>query len=337
MLFVSVIVPCRNEENYIQACLKAILANQSATLKLEILVIDGESNDQTRARVLEIAAQYPEVQLLDNPAQITPVAFNLGLAAAQGLYIQIVGAHQILAPDYITLCLTALLADPQLGGVGGHLLNQTDSKLGESIAAAMASPFGVGPGNFRTLQSDDYVDTISTPLYRCELLQKLGGFDPQLVRNQDDDLNYRIRKEGWQLLQLHQAKVNYYVRSSWPQLQRQYYQYGFWKVYVNRKNQAVTTGRQLVPPAFVLFVSLGACLSLVWLPFRYLYLFVNALYVSLATLAAFRSRRAGAQRRQILRAFLTMHLFYGVGYLEGCWRFLIRRQSSQARHQRLSR
>lgn len=332
---VTVVIPCRNEVKGIGNTLHAVFSQDWPPEKLQVCVVDGLSDDGTLSVLKELQAEYPQLEIIENPQQLTPVAMNLGLQAARGELYWRCDAHQKPAPHYLKTCYQLLQSDPSIGAVGGLTQHIYDSHAGACIAKAMMSPFGVGPGNWRTLQTETDVDSVTAPLYRKDLLLSLGGFDENLIRNQDDELNFRVLKAGYRIVFTPQTTLEYTPRSSFSQLFRQYYQYGYWKVYVNRKHQTVTTKRQLIPAAFVLFLFCGGLASY-FKPLRQMYALILGLYVLLAFVAA---RMAAPFRFSMgmVRAFGTLHTAYGLGYLEGLWRFMVRKQAPKSRHQRLSR
>ncbi len=351
---ISVIVPCCNEVETISATLQAIVDNHWP--ELEIIVIDGNSQDGTQAIVLDFISRQAHsqlrIRLIDNPARSTPIALNLGIQAAQGEYIQRVDARQILDPNYLTVCYQKLQANPKLACVGGQAIHEYRSQTGQQIALAMMSPFGVGLGNWRTLQKEQEVDSITAPLYRRAIFEQVGHFDQALVRNQDDEFHFRLSQAGYRILYTPETALHYSVRSRYRDLYKQYFQYGYWKVYVNCKHHQITSLRQLVPAAFVAFVSLGAVLIGFWKAFRWLYAAILLLYTLLGLISARQAKNKAHQLKQhfsgtapagaahsapIFAAFVLMHSAYGSGYLKGIWQFVLKRQAPEARHTQLSR
>lgn len=333
---VTVVIPCRNEAKAIEDTLRAVFLQDWPQDKLQVCVVDGLSDDGTVNILQVLQKEFPALTLIENPRQVTPVAMNLGLKAAQGEFYWLLGARQKPAPNYLKTCYHLLQADSDIGAVGGLTQHVYDSPAGECIARAMMSPFGVGPGNWRTLTTETDVDSVTAPLYRTSLLKHIGGFDEVLVRNQDDELNFRVLQSGYRIVFTPKTSLEYTPRSSFKQLFKQYYQYGYWKVYVNKKHQAVTTKRQLIPAMFVLFLGVGGALAVCLKPLRILYGFILGLYVTLAFIAAFMAAPLRFSMG-VMKAFGILHTAYGLGYLEGLWRFVLRKQSPNTRHQNLSR
>ncbi|MGE0526237.1 MAG: glycosyltransferase family 2 protein [Bdellovibrionales bacterium] len=328
---VSVVIPCRNEAKAIEQTIRAILDSEHPNI--EVLVVDGMSEDGTRSIVGQIEQADPRVRLIDNPKNLTPYAFNLGVKNARGEFIQIVGARNVVQPDYIPILLHTLKTRPDVACVGGDYQHVYDSETGRLISLAMESKFGVGLGNYRTMGQNAYVDTVGVPMYRRSIFEKVGYFDERLTRNQDDDFNFRLRKRGYKILYVHAAKVTYLVRGSYKKAFEQFRQYGYFKVYVNKKHGELTTLRQLAPAAFVALWVVGLPLSLFLMQVRAFLSFVALIYVGLGfTLAGW--DLTFIDRFMALGACFILHVGYGIGYWEGIWDFVVHSRSPRTDFQR---
>lgn len=319
---VAIVIPCRNEEKYIARCLDSVLALDYDKSLLQVLVCDGLSTDRTQEIVKEYEKKYPFIRLLINERQTTPFAFNLGIKESSTDLVMSLGAHAELYPDYIKNCLSAFSRDEQIGCVGGYAVNVMEDEVSEIIASAMSSPFGVGNAYFRTGGKEGYVDTVGIGTYKREVFDKAGLYDEELTRNQDDEFNFRVAKAGYKIYLDLRLKTKYYVRASYRKLFRQYYQYGYWKVYVNKKHKTVTTARQLVPLFFVLFLTLGLLISLLSVYLFAAWLFVLLMYIIGGTAAA-RVSKKSSHIPKILYTFFILHWSYGYGYLMGIIDFLV--------------
>lgn len=320
---VSIVIPCRNEEDFILRCLDSVFNSDYPSELIEVLVCDGNSDDKTPALVLEYAKQKTSVRYLVNEKITTPYALNLGITNSQGEVIIILGAHTELATNYISECVAVLNQMPDVWCVGGVLHNVSSDELTASVSLAMSSPFGVGNAHFRTGAKDGYVDTVAFGAYRKEVFEKIGLFDEELARNQDDEFNFRLLKNGGKIWLTTATSATYYVRSSFQKLFKQYFQYGYWKVYVNKKHKSITTLRQLVPVAFVL--TLYALIIMVILfPYRweYLVLFLG-IYSAGASLFALKLAETFKQFFAALFSFFILHTSYGMGYVEGFINFIL--------------
>ena len=193
----SVIIPCRNEVNFIEECIESIYSNDlPLTCELNVIIVDGLSDDGTRDKIKTLSNRFPNLFLVDNRLQLTPFAFNLGIHYIKADYYQIVGARQILTPNYLSKSLSVFSEKPDVWCVGGLVNNVYVNQVGEVISKAMSTTFGMGLGNFRTLQESNYTDTVGTPMYPSWVFDKIGYFDEELIRNQDDDYNFRVIKAG---------------------------------------------------------------------------------------------------------------------------------------------
>ncbi len=332
---VSVIMPVRNESEYIQGALGAVIAQHYPADLLQVLVVDGRSDDDTRDLVLTMAQQHPDIkiEIVDNPGMIAPCALNAGLRQATGEIVVRVDGHCEIGPDYIANGVAHLEAG-DAEGVGGVLETVGETAEAAAIAVAMSSRFGVGGSAFRTSDPEAparLVDTVAFPAYRRSVLDDAGPFDEQLVRNQDDEYNYRLRKAGHRILLVPDMPVRYSSRGKLSALFRQYYQYGFWKIRVLQKHPRQMSLRQFVPPAFV-GALFGAPLAAVamqvlrpatppWLTGivallpLFLYLPANL------TAAVHEGRERKVRGSTLAAAFALIHFGYGSGFVVGLLRF----------------
>lgn len=320
---VSVICPIRNEEKYINACLQSLVEQSFDQDKMEILVVDGMSDDRTREIVREFQGKYDNIKLFDNPQMIVPSALNLGISSAAGKYILRMDGHAKAAPDYVARCVEALESN-DAAGVGGPIISVNDSDTGKAIALAMSSPFGVGNSRFRTSGNEEcFVDSVAFPAYKRDIFDKVGLFDEELVRCQDDEFNFRIRHFGGKILLTPKIKSWYYPRSGFKKLWQQYYGYGFWKVRILQKHFWMMRLRHFVPAAFVLSLIGLVLLSLFVPQAAVLFLGVVLLYLIAAVSAAFitHKRNSSVSYLKILLSFFILHFSYGLGFLFGLVRF----------------
>jgi len=259
---VSVIVPCRNEEDHIATCVKSILAQDGSDADFEVIVVDGMSEDGTRGIVAKIATDAPNLRIIDNPSRTTPCAMNRGIEAARGRYVAILGAHTDYGCDYLRTCVNLLDEHPEVCCVGGPILSKGIRLFGRAVASVMAHPVGVGNAKHRYPTYEGYAEGACYPMFRKEVFEKIGLYDEHLVRNQDDELNYRLAKHGEKVFISPRARCTYFVRETPSQLFRQYFQYGYWRVSVLRKHRIPASLRQVVPPLFMSFMLAVAIVGL---------------------------------------------------------------------------
>ena len=322
MITVSITIPCRNEEKYIAKCLQSIIDCDYDKKLLTVFVCDGLSDDNTQSIVQEVSSKYHFVKLLINDKKTTPQALNLGLKASNSDVKIILGAHAEIYPDYISNCVEIFNTKSDVGCVGGIIENVMEDETSSIISLAMSSSFGVGNAHFRTGEKDGYVDTVAFGAYKNEVFEKVGFFDEDLIRNQDDEFNYRLHKFGYKIFLSRNIKSKYYVRASFSKLYKQYFQYGYWKVYVNAKHKTVTTVRQLIPAFFVLFLFGGAALSFFSVYFFFIFLLGILAYLCLGIVSAFKKTMSLTKAFMIFYVFFILHYSYGLGYLKGIIEFV---------------
>ena len=317
---VSIVMPCRNEAAYIGPCLESVLATDYPLDRVEVLVADGRSDDGTREIVERCAARNPCVRLLDNPARITPAALNTAIRIATGDVIIRMDAHGIYPRDYVSRLVDAL-QETGADNVGGVVvtLPADDTPVARAIAVAFSHPLGVGNAYFRIgVAGPRWVDTVPFGCFRRELFERVGMFDEDMVRNQDDEFNLRVIGRGGRILLLPDVVSRYYARRSLGAVARMFYQYGYFKPLVVRKAERIMT-RQLVPPLFVLSLVATAVLG-IWMPLaRAALATIAGTYAALVlTGAALTIRKHGFRCAAALAGvFAIMHVCYGVGYLRG--------------------
>ena len=318
---VSVIMPIRNEHAFIEDALRALLAQEQLPASYEIVVVDGMSDDGTREIVAQVAAEDPRVRMLDNPQRIVSSALNIGIASTISNVIIRVDGHTRVAPDFIRANLDLLAAHPEAWSVGGPIAHRGKSTLARGIAAAMSSRFGVGGATHRDESYEGYAEGAVFPAFRRSIFDEVGLFDELLVRNQDDEFNFRITDRGGKIYISPRVKHDYFVRGSLKSLARQYLQYSYWKVAVFRKHKKVIAARHLAPVVFVVGAPACAVAAALTPP--------PLSWVALAPLAAYGSLLLATSAAVALRersvlvgasagiAIATMHVAYGTGTILG--------------------
>ena len=335
---VSVVIPCRNEKAFVGRCIEAIYNSELPEhVHIKVIVVDGMSNDGTREELDRLQTIYTSLNVVDNIQQLTPIAFNLGIHYCDFDFLQIIGARHIITTNYISKSIDILINKPEIWCVGGKIKNVFTTEDSQVISEAMSTSFGMGLGNFRTLNESSFTDTVTSPMYPKFVFEKIGYFDEQLVRNQDDDFNFRVNKAGGKIWFESEIALDYYVRSNYSGLMNQFYQYGYWKVFVNTKHKTVTTWRQLIPPVFVLYVF-----SIVFLPFlpflfTFFYSLPFILYLILLVFVSLRCAKKSTSVFAFIRTFIILHFSYGSGYLHGILNFIILKRKPSKNQMRLSR
>mgnify|MGYP001178980756 CR=1 FL=1 len=332
----TVVIPCRNEINHIEGCIDAIYNSSfSFKINLNVFIVDGMSDDGTIDLLERKKNNYPNLKIVKNYNQLTPFAFNLGINAGGKVdFVQIIGARHFISTNYLETCVNVLKSNSQIWCVGGKIINEFSNKKSQIISMSMSNVFGMGLGNFRTLNSSGFTDTVTSPMYPYWVFEKIGFFDEELIRNQDDDFNYRITKSGGKIYYENNIYLKYYVRTSYKRLWQQFFQYGYWKVYVNKKHKNLTTYRQIIPSFFILYIIFVPLLLItttfpsifVLLPLI-LYM-ILAIYFSSIHIKYFFSS---------LKTYFILHFSYGLGYLRGFFDFFIIRKLPSNSQEKLSR
>ncbi len=325
---VSVICPIYNEEKYITKCIESVLEQDYPTEDLEILFVDGLSTDKTRKIVSDYATRYNQIRLLDNPHRIVPYAMNIGIKAAKGDIIIRLDGHVEYPTNYISKCVHYLMTLPNAENVGGvcQTLPCNERNISQAIAIALSTGFGMGNSSFRIGSTEiRKVDTVPFGCFRKSLFERIGYYDLELIRNQDDELNGRIIKNGGSIYLIPELKIKYYSRDKISKVRRMFYQYGLYKPLVNKKLGSPATARQFVPLLFLLGIVLGGILSVFSIYIMYTYFAVLALYLAIGLFIG--CKYAVKYRRPMLTllmpyVFANVHLSYGYGYLRGIYKIL---------------
>lgn len=320
---VSVVLPVLDEALFIDRCLASVLDQDYPRDRLEVLVLDGGSRDDTPARVAAFAKDHPQVRLLANPGRTQAKAFNLGVRQARGDVIVRMDAHAEYDPSYLRLCVQTLeeTGAANVGGVwntapGGAGL------LARAIAVAYSERFGAGGARFRVGGQAGPVDTVPFGAFRRDVLERVGGMDERLPRGEDNEFNGRLRSAGLTVYFDPRIVCTYYARASLRAFLGQMFANGLYHVPTLLVNRRGLSPRHLAPAAFVLVLLAGAALGFVWSPVWWAAAAMMGAYL-LADAAA--SLSAAARRGWVYAAvlpwlFLLMHLAYGMGTLAGVFR-----------------
>jgi succinoglycan biosynthesis protein ExoA len=321
---VTVIMPIRNEANFIEQSLHAVLTQDYPHELLEVLISDGMSADGTRKIIARLAKAHSNIRIevIDNPGRIVPTGLNLALARARGEVIVRVDGHTIVASDYVFECVAALQRSGA-DNVGGRMEAAGQNRFGEAVSLATSMSFGVGGGRFHYSEREDWVDTVYMGAWPRQVFERIGLFDEEQVRNQDDEFNYRLLERNGRILLSPKIRSRYFTRSTPGSLWRQYYQYGYWKVRVMQKHPGQMRPRQFVPPLFAstLLLTLGLA------PFAAIgrwgaTLAVGCYMVGNLSGSALAARQTKWRLVPLLAAtFAILHLSYGFGFLMGLAKF----------------
>lgn len=259
----SIVIPTLNEERYIGNCLESLLQQDYPAEQLEVFLVDGGSTDNTCALIQQLSAQYPHLNLLHNPGQTIPKALNIGIQASSGRYIIRLDAHSTYPTNYISNCVK-FLEETGADNVGGVCLNHGQGLWGKTIALLLASRFGVGNSSFRVGAKDGYVDTVPFGAFRRDVFDKYGYYDVRLNRGEDNEMNYRIRKNGGKIYLANDIKVNYFCRDSVGSFIKMGFQNGKWNIITSSLCPGSMGVRHFIPLFFdlsLLLLGLGSVFS----------------------------------------------------------------------------
>jgi succinoglycan biosynthesis protein ExoA len=335
---VSIIIPCLNEIRHIRGCVESILRQEEPGGGYEVIVADGMSNDGTREALAELVARDKRLYVVDNPGRIASTGLNAAIRAARGSIIIRMDAHTEYSPDYIRTCVLALESSGA-DNVGGAARTKAANYLQSAVSAAYHCPLVVGGARFHNVDYEGYVDTVVYGCWRRSTFERFGYFDEELIRNQDDEFNLRIIRNGGRIWQSAKIRSWYRPRASLQAVFKQYAQYGYWKVRVIQKHRLPASWRHLVPGAFVLALgTLGALAIFSYLAF-WIWLAVLAAYSLLSLAASFSSAsRGGWKLLPVLPAVVgCYHFGYGYGFLRGLLDFTLRGGGDISRFDRLTR
>ena len=322
--FVTVVLPIRNEVEFIERSLGALLLQDYPPDRMEILVMDGMSDDGTRALLRSLLARghAMPVRLHDNPGRIVPVAMNRAIDVSRGDVIVRVDGHTVVAPDYVRACVDALEANAA-DCVGGLMVARGRSPFGEAVALATSHPLGVGGSRFHYATRVMETDAVYMGAWRREAFAWTGEFDEEMACNEDDELSYRLRGKGARIVLDPAIRSVYYNRSSARTLWRQYFRYGLWKVRVAQKVPRQMRPRHFVPFAFVVALAGGAALAIASTPARWLWLAMVVGYAAATLGVGLTLARRGGWRLwwRLPVVFFILHAAYGTGFAVGLVRF----------------
>ena len=308
---VSIVIPMRNEKDYINKCLQSFFDQSYPLDRMEIMVADGNSTDGSREIVEELGKTYP-VRIIPNPTGFTPAGMNLGLQQAKGEIGIIFSAHATAHPDFVKHSVVAL-DQTEAAVVGGRLINRSEGSFAQLAGKVLGHPFGVGNAKFRYSDKPGYVDTVAYGAYRMDVLRQTGLFDERLIRNQDIELNYRIRRFGYKLYFDPQIQSYYAPRESYGRFVQQAYANGFWNIITAKLCAQSLSWRHFVPLAFVMAIIVSAVLSVLVHPIFLALVLTPYLLLDIAVSGRLTVKPGEFGKLAIL--FPSLHIAYGTGSL----------------------
>ena len=319
---VSFVIPMLNERDAIERCLDSVLTQNYPRDKIEILVIDGMSEDGSRELVKSMAQKIEQIKLFDNPRKRTPISLNIGARNAQGDIVVILGAHTKIHPDFVKHNIR-YINELNIKCVGGTQINVGETPMQEAIGIAMGSLFGIPSAPYRFYKKKKFVDTVVYAAYKKELFDTVGYFDEKLHISEDAEFNWRIRKAGYKIFYTPEIISYYYPRKSLRTLFKQFYNYGILRVNVIKKHPDAFKFIHILPPLFVSLLLVTA-ISGILIPETSLFFFsLLAVYLIYLITGAFITAQNTQKPEYIFKLifiFMTMHISWGLGFLRGIFK-----------------
>jgi len=329
MTEITIICPTYNEEKYIHTCIESLVKQDIDKEQIEVIFVDGNSTDKTVQIIKEYQQQYGWIKILHNPERIVPYAMNYGIKAANSDVIMRIDAHSHYADNYISTLKEAMVRydATNVGAVcKTDVLNKNAKTL--AIKEVLSNPFGVGNSLFRIgVDKVTEVDTVPFGCYRKEVFEKYGLYNPKLVRNQDIELNKRIKRDGRKILLVPNTYCTYLARENYKALAKNNFQNGVWNiltVYYTKAFDSLSL-RHFIPLLFVLSLTLPLLLGVLWWPIAVLSVISFIMYLGLV---CFISLKISLQKKlslfYMVSTFFVLHLSYGFGSLVGIKRVLFK-------------
>jgi succinoglycan biosynthesis protein ExoA len=319
---VTVAMPCLNERDFIEACLRGVLAQDYPRDRIEILVADGMSGDGTRDVLRRLAAEDGRIRVVDNPARIQAAGLNAIVRQARGDVIVRMDAHCDYQRDYVRKCVEVLEAT-RADSVGGAQRAEASTFFQRAVCAALDSPLGVGGARYRGAGNEGFVDTVFLGAFRRRVFETVGLYDPRAITNEDAELNQRLITKGGRIYLSRDIVVRYHPRSSFRQLARQYFRYGSGRARTLLKHGAFLSARPALP--FLMVATATALLAAPRLhPLAAATLGVYALVTGAEALRVV-GRADAAAVATAWAVFPVIHICHGLGFAAGLVRYTLAR------------
>ncbi len=318
---ISVVIPVRNEASTITRAISPFLMDTSRH-DIEVIIADGRSTDRTREVVSELAARDPRIRLVDNPAGAIPDGLNAAIRASHGDVIVRMDGHAEPSADYLAACLS-VLSSSGAWNVGGRMVKTGGTRAARAASAAASSPFGIGGGlRHHLLTAPTDISSVWLGCWPRWVFERIGLFDPEMIVNEDEELNRRILDAGGNVRFDPSIWASYQSRASWTGIVRQYRRYGTYKVRSVQKHPSILRLRHLIPAALVAVVVVSAAYALV-VPAGVIVAFGTVLaWIAGATYSARSVAEShGSTVPDVLTAFACLHVGYGIGFWVGFVRF----------------
>jgi glycosyltransferase involved in cell wall biosynthesis len=314
---VSIVIPVYNEEKYINKCILSLLKQDYPQNQMEWIFVDGCSSDRTKEIIESYKHKFPHlIRLYNNPKKTVPYAMNIGIKSSVGKYIIRLDAHSEYADNYISKCVY-YLDTTDADNVGGVAETKSMGFVGNAIALMLSSKFGVGNSEFRTNGKSGYVDTVPFGAFRRDVFDKYGFYDERLTRNQDNEMNYRIRKNCGKIYMAEDIRFTYYCRDSIKGIVNMAINNGKWNIITMKLCPGSMGLRHFIPLLFLLSLIIMPILIFFLPALSYLFIGEVGLYIILDIFFSIKLSREIKYIPLLMVLFPIFHLSYGIGSLVG--------------------
>jgi glycosyltransferase involved in cell wall biosynthesis len=319
---ISVIIPVRNEEEYISRCLQSLFGQDYPEELFEVIVVDGGSIDNSVKIVRKVAEEHSNIKLLGGPGINCPAAMNIGITNATGELISKIDGHGYVASDYLRMSAKYISTKGEIKCVGGPIRSAAKAIVAEANAIARSSVFGVGKGAYSMGKETQFVDSVQCGTYEKTIFEEVGLFDESLQFGEDEEVNWRIRKRGYKVFSTPDIRFFYFPRKSFGKLFRQYYNYGRARVKVIQRHPDFFRIKHIIPTAFVATIFAAGILGIYSQFFSQLFVgsAIAYLIVSLGFSAVISSKRGWKLFGLLPISFAALHFGYGIGFAQGVCR-----------------
>ena len=317
---VAIVIPTLNEERFISRCLNSIIKQTYEFEKMDVMIIDGGSNDKTKDIVAEYQKSHQNIRFIENKKKIQSVAFNIGLKKSTAPYIIRLDAHAEYDSKYISLCIENLKQDEKRGNVGGrcNILPFNQSIWAQTNAILNHSRFGIGGAAFRVSNEAHNTDSVPFGAFPRKVIDQIGGMREDLPRGEDNEYNSRIRKAGYKIFFDPNIISSYFARPTLGASCKQMYANGNsigYLCYIDREAIGI---RHLVPLLFVVSGLVSIIISVLWSPFCYVFCGGLALYLIADAIASIMGAKDNVKcTLPLFILFFCVHVSYGMGTIAG--------------------
>jgi glycosyltransferase involved in cell wall biosynthesis len=313
---ISVVIPMKNEEKHITRCLESVVDQDYPKELIEVMVVDGGSDDNSLGIVKRFVERHPNVKLMGGAGVNCPAAMNIGIRSARGKLVSKIDAHGYVASDFLRMGEKYLYSEKDIKCVGGPISPVAQTIIAGANALARSSRFGVGKGIYSIGGEANFVDTVQCGMYEKNIFTQVGLFDEELQFGEDEEINWRIREKGYKIFSTPEIRFFYYPRDSFRKLFKQYYNYGLARVRVIQKHPNFLRIKHVIPTMFVLALLLSGILGAFSELFLWVLMAITAAYLTMSLFSSVLiSAKEGFKYLGLLPvSFAALHFGYGMGF-----------------------